>query len=74
MKIKDLKEIKNKSGIEILKLVEIMRKEIADLVIETSIGKVKNVHLKKAKKKTIAQLLTIANHKLLEEKKGSKNG
>jgi ribosomal protein L29 len=62
MKKLEIKELENK--------LEILKKDLANLQVEVSLGKVKNLHNLKDKKKDIARVMTLLNIKLNQEKVG----
>lgn len=63
MKKKDLNEIKTKS-VDILKNNALdLKAEIASLRIDAGLGKLKNLHQVRAKRKNLAQIKTIINQK-----------
>jgi len=63
MKRKDLEKARNKLAEELNNQLEKERKELLDLNIELSMGKLKNTQAIKMKKKDIAQLLTLIKEK-----------
>lgn len=65
-----ISEIKNKSTDELYKLLKDCYREIANLKLEISTNKQKNVHLVKRKRKEIAKIKTVLKEKDLEEKNG----
>ena len=71
MKKKELGEIKNKTIDDLAKKIEEKEKEIVTAMLEKKMGKIKNVHLLKSKKKDLARLATIARLKQLAQ--GVKN-
>ncbi len=53
------KELRNKNILELRKMVEEIRKKIAQMVIEKSMNKLSKPHLLRIYKKDLARLLTI---------------
>lgn len=66
MKKSDIKDLKSKPIYDLVKKVQDQRKELADILLEKSVGKPKNVHETQLKRKEIAQILTILNQKKFE--------
>ncbi|MBL7058130.1 50S ribosomal protein L29 [Patescibacteria group bacterium] len=60
MKI-DLKEIKNKSKSELLKILTSAQEELRELKFKVSIGSLKKVNEIRLKRKHIARVLTLIN-------------
>lgn len=73
MKKKELGEIKNKNKGQLQKMVSDLRKELSNMHIESSMGKIKNLHQIKNKKKDIARVLTVLSFKQLEPDPKEKN-
>ena len=69
MKRTELKEIKTKNINDLKSKIEQLRKELAEISIEKSLGKLKDVHSSRTKRKGIAQILTIITQKEFEFKK-----
>lgn len=59
MKSKQLFSIRNKEVVELDKQVEDLQKDILDLKLEFSLGKLKNTREMKFKRRDIAQIKTI---------------
>ncbi len=59
MKKKELEKFKNKTLAELDKEISDYRERLANLKVDLSLGKVKNIKEVQAVKKSIAQLLTI---------------
>ena len=70
MKSQDIKELHNKTTDELIKSIEDLKNDVAQLSIDHAVGKVKNVNESRQKKKDIARVLTI----LSEKEKGAQNG
>jgi large subunit ribosomal protein L29 len=68
MKKQQLNEIKNKSIKDLKTLVNSLKKEIANLNMDLKLGKLKNVRAISAKRKDVAQVLTIVNQNAAMEK------
>ena len=68
MKKQQLNEIKNKSIKDLKAQVKSIKKEIANLTMDLKLGKLKNLHAISAKRRDIAQTLTLVNEKLILEK------
>lgn len=68
MKKQQLNEIKNKSVKDLKAQVKNIKKEIANLTMDLKLGKLKNLRAISAKKRDIAQTLTLVNQKLVMEK------
>ena len=67
MKIKQLNELKQQEASALHKKAEDLEKEIVKIRIELNMGKIKNVHSIKNKKKEIAQIKTVINMKNLTQ-------
>ena len=67
MKIKQLNELKQQEASALHKKAEDLEKEIVKIRIELNMGKIKNVHSIKNKRKEIAQIKTIINMKNLAQ-------
>lgn len=65
MKKKDLNDIKAKSPGELKKLITDLEKEKVNSTFELKMGKSKNVHLARNKRKDIAKIKTFLNLKLI---------
>ena len=59
----ELKDLKNKSKEDLVKLLENTREEVRDLRFKVSAGSLKRINLIKLKKRTVARILTIINAK-----------
>lgn len=70
MKIKEIKELPNKSIEELDKMASDLKNNIGQLQIDKSLGKVKNVNEKRQKQKDLARILTILTPKTKEAKNG----
>lgn len=68
MKRKELDELKTKSRQQLAKLASDLEEEKANLRVELTKGKLKNVHALSKKAKDIAKVLTILNTKIFSEK------
>ena len=62
-----LKDIKNKSLIELKTLSKDLKKELAKLKLDMISKKIKNVHTLSLKRKEIARVLTLVHEKELAE-------
>ncbi len=71
MKKKQFRELKTKNIDELAKKVEDLEKETTTARVELNMGKVKNVHVAKNKKRDIAQLKTIIRMKQLAQNKSN---
>ncbi len=69
MKKKEINEIKNKDINGLKKLIADKENQIVVTILETKLGKIKNVHLVNQMKKDIARLKTILTAKQFIEKK-----
>lgn len=67
MKRTETKDLKSKSMTDLITKVHQLKKEQAEMLIEASLGKLKNVHKVRAKKKEIAQALTFLALKNFEQ-------
>lgn len=67
MKKQNLKDFKNKTVKELNIQVNNLNKELANLRVDLSLGKLKNAHVIKHKKKDIARLLTLMSYKSQEQ-------
>lgn len=67
MKKADLTEIKNLTLDEVSKRAIKLQEELADLVIDKNMNKLKDIKLLGKKRKNLAQILTIARQKELLE-------
>lgn len=74
MKRNELAEIKKLDIKTIIERVKKNKKEFLDLVISKNTGKLSNFKAVSAKKKEIAQMLTILKQKQLLEELENKNG
>lgn len=63
MKKKDLAELKTKSISQLTKMIADLEKEKVKVQLELKMGKIKNVHLVKMRRKEIAQAKTILSLK-----------
>lgn len=70
MKRKDFNELKVKTAKDLEIKVKGLRQDLTNLILEHRMGKIKNVHEIKAKKKDIAKILTIMKLKSFETQKG----
>jgi len=66
MKKKDLNELKTKTNKDLAKKVIDLERELTAATLELKMGKVKNVHVVRSKKKDIAAILTIMKLKSYE--------
>lgn len=73
MKKKELAQLKQKSIIDIRKFIADKQKEKTSRLMETKIGKVKNVHTVSAIKKDIAMGMTILTTKIFLKDKEKSN-
>lgn len=67
MKKQNLKDFKNKTTKEINTQVNNLKKELANMGVDLSLGKLKNAHTIKNKKKEIARLSTLISYKSQEQ-------
>ncbi len=67
MKKKDLIDLKNKSQKDLAIKAKELRKSITELALELKLGKSKNVHETRHKRKEIAQVLTYLELKNIDE-------
>ncbi|MDO8487286.1 MAG: 50S ribosomal protein L29 [Candidatus Curtissbacteria bacterium] len=68
MKKKDLEEFKKQDIGQLKKKIADLKKEAANIKIDLSMGKVKNVHSILQKKKAVAKIMTILTLKTLAAK------
>lgn len=66
MKRTEIKDLKSKNLKDLVKKIQELKKELAEILIEKSLGKLKNVHKVHSKKKEIAQTLTFVTQKKFE--------
>ncbi len=77
MKKQAFKEITTKSQNELRKEIKKIKVEIIKMKIEEAVGKSKNLHTIRQKRKDLAQTMTVLNNKPQEQEKtlkGGKNG
>jgi len=72
MKIKEVKELHQKTKEELLKILKDLTEEIEKLRIDLSTNKLKDTNVIKEKKKDVARILTILKEKETEDYKLSK--
>lgn len=63
MKKTELKEIKSKNLTDLKNKTQQLRTELVQIMIEKSLGKLKDVHKFRSKRKEIAQILTFLTQK-----------
>lgn len=73
MKKKELAQLKQKSIAELRSFIADKQKEKTARLMETKIGKVKNVHIVSAIKKDIAKVMTILTTKIFTKDKEKTN-
>jgi len=66
MKKKDLIDIKNKSQKDLISRAKELQKSIIDSALEAKLGKTKNVHETRNKRKEMAQILTFLELKNID--------
>lgn len=66
MKRTELKVINTKNLKDLNNKTDQLRKELVEIMIEKSLGKLKNVHKSRSKRKEIAQILTFTTQKNYE--------
>lgn len=66
MKAQEVHELRTKSKGELKALLNKAKKELLSLKIDISLGKLKNVHAARVKRKDIAQILTVIREKFGE--------
>lgn len=71
MKKKDLNELKIKTNKDLVNKVHDLKRELTTSTLELKMGKIKNVHEVRSKKKDIATILTIMKLKSYEAVKVS---
>ena len=67
MKKQNLNDLKNKTIKDLKIQANNLRKEIANLRVDLILGKLKNPHALKNKRKEIAQIQTLVSHKTLAQ-------
>lgn len=66
MKNTELKDLAKKSAQELTKTVQELKKDLTNLLLEQSTGKLKDLHKIRIKKRSIAQVLTLLRLESLE--------
>ena len=69
MKKSEFKNIKAKSINDLKDKTHMLRIELVEIMVEKSLGKLKDVHKSRAKRKEIAQILTFLSQKKFESEK-----
>lgn len=71
MKKTELNDLKKKSPQELAKTIQELKKELTNLFLEQSTGKLKDLHKIRIKKRSIARVLTLFRLKSLETGKSA---
>lgn len=73
MKSTELKDLSKKSIQDLTKTVNEFKKELTNLLMEQSMGNLKDLHKIRIKKRSIAQVMTLLKLRLLESGKMNKS-